>query len=150
MAQSLAKLYVHLIFSTKNRQAILAEEIRPDLHDYLGGILRDLECPAIEINTESDHVHLLFSLARTVTLSDVVANIKRGSTTWLKSRNGVYSEFHWQAGYGAFSVSQSALDEVRAYIRNQREHHRRLSFQDEFRAFLRRHSIAFDEAYVWD
>jgi putative transposase len=150
MAQSLAKLYVHLIFSTKNRQPNLADDIRPDLHDYFGGILRDLACPAIEVNTEPDHAHILLLLARTATLSEVVANVKRGSTTWLKSHGGAYSEFHWQAGYGAFSVSQSALVEVRAYIRNQREHHRRLSFQDEFRAFLRRHGVAFDEAFVWD
>ena len=150
MPQSLAKLYVHLVFSTKNRQSILGDEIRNNLHDYLGGILRDLGCQAIEINSEPDHVHILFLLSRTTTISDVVANVKRGSSLWLKNQCAAYAEFHWQAGYGVFSVSQSAVDEVRAYIRDQREHHRTMSFQEEFRAFLQRHEIVFDESYVWD
>lgn len=150
MPQSLAKLFVHLVFSTKTRQAIIGDDVRTDLHAYRGGILREMECPAIEINSETDHVHILFMLARTTTLGDVVANVKRGSSVWIKSRGVAFADFHWQAGYGAFSVSQSAVDEVRAYIRNQHDHHRRMSFQDEYRAFLQRHGFAFDEKYVWD
>lgn len=148
MPQSLAKVYLHLVFSTKNRQPLLADEIRPDLHSYLGGILRDMSCQAIEINSEPDHVHILFLHSRTETIGDVVANVKRGSSVWLKSKG--LPDFHWQAGYGIFSVSQSGVVEVRDYIRTQRDHHRRMGFQDEFRAFLRRHEIEFDEKYVWD
>ena len=86
MAQSLAKVYVHLIFSTKNRERLVREEIRPDLHAYIGGILRDLDSPCLEINTQADHAHILFILSRTHTISDVVGQVKRGSSTWLKTR----------------------------------------------------------------
>ena len=150
MPQSLSKVYVHLIFSTKNRERLLREEIRPDLHAYIGGILRDLDSPCIEINTEPDHAHILFILSRTHTISDVVGQAKRGSSAWLKTRDSVYSQFHWQNGFGAFSISQSAVGEVIEYIRSQSEHHKRLSFQDEFRVFLQRYEIDYDERYVWD
>lgn len=150
MAQSLAKLYIHLIFSTKNRERVLPDDLRPALHDYMGGILRDLGCIAVEINTEPEHTHALFILARTAALSDVVGHLKKGSTNWLQQQRPELREFHWQNGYGAFSVSQSNVDAVREYIRNQREHHRRQSFEDEFRAILRKHDVEFDERYVWD
>ncbi len=128
MAQSLSKVYIHLIFSTKNRERALRDEIRPDLHAYLGGILRDLDSPSIEINTEPDHAHVLFILSRTHTISDVVGQTKRGSSAWLKTRSPFYSQFHWQNGFGAFSVSQSAVGEVREYIRSQSEHHQTFEF----------------------
>ena len=150
MAQSLAKLYIHLIFSTKNRERVLPDDLRPALHDYMGGILRDLGCIAVEINTEPEHTHALFILARTAALSDVVGHLKKGSTNWLQQQRPELREFHWQNGYGAFSVSQSNVDAVREYIRNQREHHHRQSFEDEFRAILRKHDVEFDERYVWD
>jgi REP element-mobilizing transposase RayT len=150
MSQSLAKIYIHLIFSIKNREPLLADEVRPDLHAYMGGILRDLDSPGLEINSEPDHTHVLFLLSRTHSLSEVVGQLKRGSSAWLKTRGGVFARFHWQNGYGAFSVSQSSVDEVREYIRRQHEHHQRILFQDEFRAFLRRYGIPFDERYVWD
>jgi REP element-mobilizing transposase RayT len=150
MPQTLAQIYVHLIFSTKNRERLLADPIRSDLHAYLGGILRDLGSPALEINTEPDHAHVLFSLSRTQTLSDVVGHLKHGSSTWLKSRDPSLAHFHWQNGYGAFSVSPSALADTRAYILNQKKHHQMTTFQDEFRTFLKRYEIPFDERYVWD
>ncbi len=150
MPQSLAKIYIHLIFSTKNREPLLGDAVRSDLHAYLGGILRDLDCPALELNTEPDHAHVLFMLARTHAPSDVVGQLKRGSSAWLKTKGDAFAAFHWQNGYGAFSVSQSGVEEVREYIQRQHEHHRRVSFQDEFRAFLRRYEITFDERYVWD
>ncbi len=150
MPQSLAKIYVHLIFSTKGREPILAADIRAKLHSYMGGILRDLDSPAMEINSVADHLHILFMLSRTRALSDVVSQIKRGTSAWLKTQNKVYSKFHWQNGYGAFSVSQSAVDQVREYIRGQSEHHKKTTFQDEFRVFLRRYGVEFDEQYVWD
>jgi putative transposase len=150
MAQSLAKIYIHLIFSTKNRERILEDGIRVALHKYLGGILRDLNSPSIEINTEPDHAHLLFTLSRTLSISQVVQEVKSGSSAWLKKQSRAYADFHWQNGYGAFSVSQSNVPEVQAYILNQREHHRGMTFQEEFREFLRRYEIEYDERYVWD
>jgi len=150
MAQSLAKIYVHLVFSTKNREPLLREHVRADLYAYMGGILRDLDSPAVEINSEPDHIHILFVLARTRALSNVVGQLKSGSSAWLKNMGTVFAGFHWQNGYGAFSVSQSGVDEVREYIRRQHDHHLRMSFQGEFRAFLRRYAIEFDERYVWD
>jgi REP element-mobilizing transposase RayT len=150
MAQSLSKIYVHLIFSTKARERILPDEIRPDLHAYLGGTFKGLDCPPIEINTEPDHLHALFLLTRTKTLSDVVGQVKKSSNDWLRSQGPQFADFFWQAGFGAFSVSQSQIEDVQAYIRNQREHHRAKSFQDEFRAFLTAYKVEFDERYVWD
>ena len=150
MAQSLAKVYIHLIFSTKHRERILFDEIRADLHAYMGGILAGRGSQPLEINSEPDHVHALFTLPRTETLSDVVGNLKKSSNDWLRTRDQRLASFYWQGGYGAFSVSQSAVEEVRDYIRRQREHHQRLSFQEEFRLFLRRYEIEFDERYVWD
>ncbi len=116
MPQSLAKIYIHLIFSTKNREPLLGDAVRPDLHSYLGGVLRDLDSPAVEINSEPDHAHVLFLLSRTHSVSDVVGQLKRGSSEWLKTKGDVYVAFHWQTGYGAFSVSRSGVNEVRAYI----------------------------------
>ena len=150
MAQSLSKIYVHLIFSTKNRERTIPDEIRPTLHSYMGGILRDNHCIPVEINTEPDHAHVLFILARTAALSEVIGHLKKGSTNWLHEQSPAYRGFYWQNGYGAFSVSQSGVAEVQDYIRHQREHHRKMTFQDEFRAFLKRYEVEFDERYVWD
>src|SRR5438105_4132216 len=144
MPQSLAKIYIHLIFSTKNRERVLPDEIRPNLHCYLGGILKGIGCSPIEINSEPDHVHLLFVMARTETLSNVVGQVKKSSNDWLRSRGKDFANFYWQGGYGAFSVSQSAVEEVRGYIRSQQQHHTRLPVQEEYRAFLIRCEIEFD------
>jgi putative transposase len=150
MAQSLSKIYIHLIFSTKDRERILPDEVRPDLHAYMGGTLKGLACFPIEINTEPDHLHALFLLARTEALSDVVGQLKKSTNDWLRRRNSQFASFFWQAGFGAFSVSQSQVEDVRVYIRNQREHHRVKSFQEELRAFFKAHEVEFDERYVWD
>ena len=150
MPQSLAKIHVHLVFSTKNRERVIRDDVRPDLHAYMGGILRDLGSTPIEINTEPDHAHVLLLLGRTHALAEIVGQLKRGSSAWLKTRDSCYASFHWQNGYGAFSVSQSAVHEAREYIKTQHDHHKRVAFQDEFRAFLRRHEIDCDERYVWD
>jgi REP element-mobilizing transposase RayT len=149
MAQSLSKIYVHLIFSTKDRESTLPDEIRSGLHAYLGGTFKGLGCSPIEINTEPDHLHALFLLTRTKTLSDVVGHLKKSSNDWIRCQGPQFAGFFWQAGFGAFSVSQSQVEDVRAYIRNQREHHRGKSFQDELRAFLKAYEVEFDERYVW-
>ncbi len=144
------KIYVHVVFSTKSRERVLLSDLASNLHDYMGGILRDLGCASIEINTEPDHAHVLFVLSRTKQLSEVIGELKRGSGVWLQAQRLELRRFHWQNGYGAFSVSQSGIEEVREYIPNQHEHHRKLSFQDEPRVKLRKYQIEFDERYVWD
>ena len=150
MAQSLACLHIHLIFSTKNRQALLSGDIRSDLHAYMATVLKNLGCPALLINSVEDHVHLLFDLGRTVAISTAVEEVKKTSSKWIKAKGTSFSRFAWQAGYGAFAVSESNVAEVRAYIANQEEHHRKRSFQEEYRSFLDRHGIDYDERYVWE
>ena len=145
MPQSLAALHVHLIFSTKDRTPFLGENVREPLHGYLAGVLKEIECHPIIINSMPDHIHLLFDLARTIAISRVVEALKTGSSKWLKTRDAKLAHFAWQSGYGAFAVSESNVTAVREYIRDQAEHHRARSFQDEFRAFLERHSLAYDE-----
>lgn len=150
MGQSLAKNLIHLIFSTKHRVPVLMSKIRAELNSYVAGALRDWESPAIEVNSVDDHVHLLFWLSKNHALKKIVEEVKKSSSKWIKSKGVQFDGFHWQNGYAAFSVSQSNVSRVRAYIRNQEEHHRKISFQDEFRAFLKRHGIEYDERYLWD
>lgn len=150
MPQSLARIHVHLIFSTKHRERLIPRHLGHDLHAYMGGILRDLDCQPVEINTEPDHAHVLFLLSRVEKLSDVVRQIKTGSGAWLREHDQTLKGFHWQNGYGAFAVSQSNVEDVRRYIRDQQAHHRVTTFQEEYRRFLERHQIEYDERYVWD
>lgn len=150
MPQSLARLHVHLVFSTKHRAPLINDTVRDALHRYMAVVLQNLGSPAALINSVEDHVHILFELGRTVALSTAVEEVKKASSKWIKTQGTGYTEFSWQAGYGAFAVSESNLPAVREYIANQREHHRTKSFQEEFRAFLDRHQIAYDERYVWD
>ena len=150
MPQSLAKLLVHLIYSTKNREPVLREDIRDELHRYSAGILKELESPAILINSVEDHIHILYAHTKNFSPSKIVEEVKKGSSKWFKTKGLAYAEFHWQNGYGAFSVSQSNVEEVRNYIENQAIHHRQMTFQDELRGLLRRHGIEFDERYLWD
>ena len=150
MSQSLAKNLVHLVFSSKERKPHIQNDVRSKLHEYAGGILHDLDSPALLMNSVADHIHVLFNLHKTKALSDVIMELKRGTSIWIKEQNSQYSDFYWQAGYGAFSVSQSAVETVKEYIANQEAHHSRRTFQDEFRALLNRHEIDFDERYVWE
>jgi REP element-mobilizing transposase RayT len=150
MPQSLAKNLVHLIFSTKSREPWLNETIRPDLHAYMATVLKNMECPAIIINSVKDHVHLLFLLHRTVALSTAVGDLKKSSSKWIKTQSNELAGFTWQAGFGAFSVSESNAPAVKRYITNQAEHHRKVSFQDELRTFLVKHGVDYDERYLWD
>lgn len=151
MSQSLSSVYLHIVFSTKERFPFLSnDEVRKQVHAFLGGIAKKLNCPPILIGGVSDHVHILLQLGRTVSQADLVKELKRGSNLWVQQRFPEIAKFSWQAGYGAFSVSASNLEAVRIYIANQSMHHAKVSFQDEFRAFLNRHGVAFDERYVWD
>jgi putative transposase len=149
MPQSLSAVYIHLVFSTKHRQPFLHDkELRKDLHSFLGGTTKTLECPPILVGGVEDHVHLLARFGRTITQADWVKELKRVSNLWLKDQ-GINS-FEWQGGYADFSVSQSSLEQVKSYIANQEQHHAKLTFQDEVRALLRKHEMEWDERYVWD
>jgi putative transposase len=147
--QSLANILTHLIFSTKNREPLLTgKDLRPRTHAYLAGVLKDLQCPALIIGGVADHVHILCQLAKTLSVSSVMEHLKASSSKWLKTQ-GIRT-FSWQRGYGAFSVSQSNVASVISYIEQQEEHHRTITFEEEFRLFLKRYRVAFDERYVWD
>lgn len=150
MPQFLSKLYVHLVFSTKGRRALLRDDLRERLHEYMGGALNGMDSPPIEINSVADHTHLLFLMSRTKSISQIVGELKEDSCKWLKRTFDGLTSFYWQGGYADFSVSQSNVDSVREYIRNQQEHHRKISFQEELRALLAKHQIEYDERYVWD
>ena len=151
MPQSLSAVYIHLVFSTKHRRPFLREPVgRSALHAYLGSISKNLDCPPILVGGAEDHVHLLSRFGRTIAQAEWVKELKRVSHVWLEEQEPDYRDFEWQGGYADFSVSQSSLAEVKAYIARQEEHHRKLSFQDELRALLRRHEIEWDERYVWD
>jgi len=150
MSQSLARLHIHLIFSTKNRDGVLHDRVREPLHAYMTTVLQNLGCPPVLINSVEDHVHILFELSRTVTVSEAVEIAKKSSSKWIKTQGTEFDRFAWQAGYGAFAVSESNVPAVIDYIANQREHHRQKSFQEEYRAFLERHGVTYDERYVWD
>jgi REP element-mobilizing transposase RayT len=150
MAQSLSSVLVHLIFSTKNRQGIITELIEPELYPYMAKIFRELKSPSMAINGTADHVHILFSLGRTINISDLVQNVKSESSKWIKTKGAEFRNFHWQRGYGAFSIGQSQVDAVKSYIARQKLHHRRFTFQQELRKFLNLYGIPYDERYVWD
>lgn len=150
MPQSLARLHAHLIFSTKSRQRILQGFDRDALHKYMASVLNQLGCPVALINSVEDHVHILFELSRTVAVSEAVEEVKRSSSKWIKTKGLKFKGFSWQIGYSIFAVSASKVQAVRDYISNQEEHHRRHSFQEEYRLFLERHQVDFDERYVWD
>jgi putative transposase len=150
MAQSLARIYIHLIFSTKNRERFITDDVRSPLHAYLATVLENLHCPAILINSVEDHTHILFELHRTITISQAVEDVKTASSKWIKTQGPKGTAFAWQKGYGAFSVSASNLPAVRDYIADQQEHHRVKTFQEEYRAFLEKHGVAYDERWVWD
>jgi REP element-mobilizing transposase RayT len=151
MPQSLAQILVHTVFSTKDRRPFLREKsLRAEPHRYLGGILTNHDCQPILIGGVEDHVHLLSTLSRTCTPAEMVKEVKRGSSLWLKTKSTDLCDFAWQNGYGIFSIGFSQIESVREYIAGQEEHHRKVLFQDEFRAFLRRYKVEFDERYVWD
>ena len=151
MPQSLSAVYLHLVFSTKNRSPFLHDrDIRAETHAYLAGISKKHDCPAILVGGVEDHVHMLARQSRTISQADWVKELKRASSLWMKERYPLLKDFAWQSGYGAFSVSQSSVEKVTTYIAEQEEHHRVKSFQDEFRAMLTKHGITWNEQYVWD
>ena len=150
MPQSFVSLHVHVVFSTKNRIPMIDEELQPRLFEYVGGILRGCDSALIAAGGMPDHVHLLCSLGKRSSISDVVRTVKSNSSKWIHETFERRRQFAWQSGYGAFAVSFSNIEEVRRYLANQAEHHARRSFKDELRALLERHNIEYDERYLWD
>jgi putative transposase len=149
VAQSLSHLIIHTVFSTKDRQRLLqSEEIRTEIYAYMAGILKNLECHPLQIGGMEDHVHVLSALSKNMALSELIGRLKGSSSKRLKEKGVV--GFGWQNGYGAFSVSESNVAAVTAYIGSQAEHHRKITFQDELRQLLNRHRVVFDERYLWD
>ena len=151
MSQALANVAIHLVFSTKDRQAFLKDDdLRKEMHQQLGGTSKTLQCEPLIVGGVDDHIHLLARMSRTVSISEWVKELKRVTSIWVKQRSPRLEAFQWQAGYGAFSVSQSEIERVKAYIKNQPAHHRQRDFKTEFRLLLELHEIEYDERYVWD
>ena len=150
MPQSLSKVIIHTIFSTKDRHPWLDTNIRPRMHAYLATICRDAGAEAFRVGGVADHVHLVTTLPRNLSQADMLEGLKKKSSKWIKGVAADYRLFYWQRGYGAFSVSPSQLDALLGYVETQEEHHRNRTFQEEYREFLRKHGVEYDERYVWD
>lgn len=147
MPQSLGKVIIHIIFSTKNREPWLHSEMRPRMHAYLATICRDLGGEALRVGGVADHIHIVTTLPRTLSQAQMIEGIKKPSSKWIKAPEARYRGFFWQRGYGAFAVSPSQLDAVLQYVQMQEELRRNCIFQEEYRELLR---VEFDEQYVWD
>jgi REP element-mobilizing transposase RayT len=150
MPQSLSKVIIHIIFSTKDREPWLDRGVRPRMHAYVATICRDLNAEMFLVGGVADHLHVVTTLPRTLSQADFVEAMKKMSSKWIKALDSKYRGFYWQRGYGAFSVSPSQLGAVLKYVESQEEHHRSRSFQEEYRDFLSKYGIEFDERYVWD
>ena len=150
MGQSLVKNYIHIVFSTKHREPLIHEPVESELHAYLGGICKNLECHPIKVGGHTDHVHILCMLSKKIALMKLLEEVKSHSSKWIKTKGDDHKNFYWQDGYGAFSVNPVEVDAVIAYIANQHEHHSKKSFREEYRAFLKKYNVDYDERYVWD
>lgn len=150
MPQSLSYLLTHIVFSTKDRTPVLDATVRPALHAYLATVARNVECECFRVGGVADHVHLAVRLSRTITMAQLIEELKTSSSKWLKTQSPALAAFAWQRGYGAFSVGPSDLNALLHYIDTQEEHHKTRTFQEEYRAFLKKYGIEYDERYVWD
>ena len=149
MSQSLAQVYLHIVFSTKDRRPLITDAYQSRLYDYIGGTVRKLGGISLELNGTEDHIHLLTKLRPDKSLSDVLRDLKANASGWMHDVFPELRDFSWQRGYGAFTVSQSNVEEVRHYISRQKEHHKRQDFKTEFQELLRRHGIEFDESEMF-
>jgi REP element-mobilizing transposase RayT len=150
MAQTLVSLLVHIIFSTKNRERIITPEIEPELFAYMGGILRNHESRLLDAGGTDDHVHLLVSQSKNVSLSALLNDVKKDSSSWIKTKGSRFRNFHWQDGYGAFSIGKSDVPALKQYLAGQKEHHRKRTFKEELIEILEEYGVAYDERYLWD
>jgi putative transposase len=149
MAQTLTRLLLHVVFSTKNRQPFITPEISTELHKYLSGIARNHDSPALAVGGVADHLHLLISLSKNIACADLLMHLKRDSSKWIKTKGPEFAAFAWQEGYGAFTIGESQIEALRRYIATQETHHRGRSFQDEFRDLLAKYRVEYDESLVW-
>lgn len=150
MAQSLSKLYVHLIFHVKDNTCLIKPEEESELYAYIGGIIKQSGSIPIIINGTEDHIHILCVMSKNIALSALLEDIKRNSSRWIKSKDPYYRNFAWQGGYAGFSVSQSKVDVVKEYIKSQKEHHKKSSFQEEYVRFLNEYGVEYNELYLWN
>lgn len=150
MGQSLVKNYIHIIFGTKQRVPLIHQPIQDELYSYVGGICKEMECYPIKIGGYTEHIHILCMLSKKIALMKLLEEVKSHSSKWMKTKDTTLKNFYWQNGYGAFSVNPSEIDNVMVYIENQKEHHRKKTFQDEYRAFLKKYKVEYDERYLWD
>lgn len=150
MSQSLTKLYVHLVFSTKGRTDTIPKLHLKNVHAYVAEIFNQHNSPAICVGGTANHIHILFALNKNMSLSEIIRIVKSSSTKYINKNNGIFNPFCWQNGYGAFSISQSHVNDVKHYIETQDEHHTRVNYQDEFRRLCSLYGVEIDERYVWD
>jgi putative transposase len=150
MAQSLANLLIHIIFSTKHRQPHIVPEFEHRLHQYITSVCHSLDSPVIYIGGMPDHIHILLSLSRTITVSELISKIKSNSSRWIKTIDPQCKDFSWQKGFGAFSLGESSRNNAIKYIANQKKHHATMSFQEEYLKLLMKYDVKFDEKYLWD
>jgi REP element-mobilizing transposase RayT len=148
MSQSFSKFYSHIVFHTKNNVKFIREDIEDELYSYLGGILKNNKSIPIQIGGTSDHIHILCTLPRTTSPSELAEEVKKSSSKWIKTKGDHYKIFYWQEGYGGFSVGWSQLDTAKAYIKNQKQHHRKIDFLEEYKTLLKENGIEFDEQYL--
>lgn len=150
MGQSLVKNYIHIIFSTKNREPLIHPPVEVELYNYLGGICNKLDCQVIIVGGSPNHIHILCMLSKKIALIKLIEELKSHSSKWIKTKGLGYENYYWQNGYGAFSVNPSEVDVVITYINNKDEHHRKKTFQEEYLAFLKKYKVEYDERYVWE
>lgn len=150
MLQSLFKILVHIVFSTKNRADLIAPEIEDGLFGYIHGIVENNGSKLIIAGGMSNHIHLLVSLGKKTDVPDLIGDVKRSSSSWIKLQSPKFKDFYWQTGYGAFSIGQSQVGTVVNYIKNQKTHHKKQDFKTEFRTLLKKYEIEYEERYVWD
>jgi putative transposase len=150
MPQSLSNILLHLVFSTKNREPLILAEMEPELYAYIAAIHKNMACPLLDIGGTSNHLHILCRLERVVTVSKLLEEVKKSSSKWMKTKDKRLVGFSWQAGHGAFSIGMSNIEALEKYIARQKEHHRLQSFEDEYRALLKKYHVEWDENHVWD
>lgn len=150
MAQTLVSLMAHVVFSTKNREPLITPEIEPELFAYVGGILKNNESRLLDAGGTADHVHLLISQSKNIALSFLMKDVKKDSSSWIKTKGREFRHFHWQDGYGAFSIGKSDIPDLKRYIGQQKEHHAKHSFEEELIQFLKDYGIEYDERYLWN
>ncbi len=149
MASTFTSILLHIVFSTKDRANLIAPAIESKLHHYIGGIVSNLDCRLLEIGGTANHVHLLVSMAKSITVVALLEVVKKESSKWVKTQGSQFGCFYWQEGYGAFSIGQSGVEGLRSYVTNQKVHHEAVSFEEELLALLKKYNIPFDERYIW-